>query len=73
MQPKPWYQSRTIILNALWLAGTVVAAVLPPDFMPDPAARDWATKIALALPFVVNIGLRLVTRQPIGDPAKGDV
>ena len=55
---KPIWQSRTFWINVLGGAGTILAAlndVLPPEATPYVAA-------AFA---VVNVGMRLLTNQPV--------
>lgn len=62
METKPWYLSKTIWVNALALAGSVLIAV---GFDPG----RWA-EISVTVLAVVNLALRLYTGEPItGTPA----
>lgn len=57
--PKKWWKSKMMIVNGVATAVTVVnqiAPILPPNVQAG---------IAVALP-IINMGLRLVTHQPIG-------
>jgi hypothetical protein len=57
---KPWYKSKTIILNAAVLVASVLTALAG-----DPAFAAYASQIATALA-LTNIVLRIVTSQSIG-------
>lgn len=60
---KPWYQSRTLIVNAAvaaLVAFEAVSGLLQP-FLPV----NVFTGVAIALP-VVNAILRVITTQPLG-------
>lgn len=63
--PKPWYQSKTLLLNAL--AFLIAAVGLVTDtFTLTPDAAKWA----VLLVGLLNLLLRFVTSQPIeGSPA----
>lgn len=64
-QPKPWYQSRVIILNAVAAALTALEAstgVLKPVL-----GDGFYVLMAVGLP-VLNAALRAVTSQPLGKP-----
>ncbi len=56
MQSKPWYQSKTLWLNALALGVHVATSYLGVTSIPD------VNPTVLA---VANLVLRLVTKQPI--------
>ena len=62
---KPWYQSKTILFNALTI---VLAVATYYGFTPDQSLFAQATAFLVSLAPVVNIGLRLVTKQPIAVP-----
>jgi len=58
MNGKPWWQSKTILVNTLTAVATLMAQtadVLPPQ---------WSAKIVTALA-VVNLVLRVITTQPV--------
>ena len=58
MNPKPWWQSKTIWINGLTAVLTIgaqLADVLPPA---------WSAKILSGLA-VVNVILRAITTQPV--------
>lgn len=65
-EPKPWYQSKTIWLNAVTFAAGMLAVIqVTPNLLPD-SATPW---IVLALAGC-NLLLRLVTGEPLaGTPA----
>ena len=65
MNEKPWWQSKTIWFNGLALIGAVAGAFGFAEFHPDPQVLA----LAPALVALINVGLRLVTRQPIGGGA----
>lgn len=56
--PKPWYQSKTMWTNLFFIAAG--AASLP--------FTGKAAGAAAIVGGIANIGLRLLTNQPIGDP-----
>lgn len=57
---KAWYQSRTIIANIL-LAALAIVAQVSNVFPVSDHPKIWVT-----ITTVLNIGLRLITGQPIG-------
>ena len=58
MQSKPWYKSKTVLVNAGALALIGVQAMI------GHAAID--PELQAALLSVVNVVLRLMTNQPVG-------
>lgn len=63
MDTKPWYQSKVIWFNALYLVAAVAAYFGFKDFVPS----GNTTELAAVVVAVINIALRLwVTKQPIG-------
>lgn len=66
MQPKPWYTSKTIILNIAIAALAGIEAMtgaLKPVF----GDHGFYTVVATALP-VANMLMRALTTQPLGKP-----
>jgi hypothetical protein len=66
MDPKPWWQSRTLLINAAVIALTILLAVLhslgiDPLTNPGPELQAWIVVVVS----LVNIVLRLMTRQPL--------
>lgn len=66
MEPKPWWQSRTLIINAVIIALTVGLAVLAefgirPLPQPGPEIQAWVVVIVS----VINMILRWMSSQPI--------
>jgi hypothetical protein len=66
MEPKPWWLSRTLIINVVVIGLTILLAVLhsfgiDPLTNPGPEIQAW-TVVVISL---VNIVLRLVTHQPL--------
>lgn len=62
MQQKPWYLSKTILANLVMGVGLIVGSFVPGvgDFIQahfTAVGDGWA---------IVNIGLRLITKQEIG-------
>lgn len=68
MQPtKPWWQSRTLIINAIVIGLTLALAVLAqfgiaPLPQPTPEIQAWV----VVLVSVINMILRAITNQPLG-------
>lgn len=60
MEPKPWYQSKTIIFNVLTVVSAGLAAVVSGDML----TADQMKWIVVAQS-MINIGLRLVTEKKI--------
>lgn len=60
--PKPWWQSRTLILNAI--AGALVAFEGVTGLLQPYLPVDFYTALAVSLP-VVNAVLRVVTYRPL--------
>lgn len=60
---KPWYKSKTILVNAA-VAG-LVALEASTGVLKGVVADNFYTVIAVALP-VINAMLRIITTQPIG-------
>jgi hypothetical protein len=58
---KPWYESKTIWINAL-----TVAVVLITSMTSWPQMQAYGAQLATALA-VVNVLLRLITSEAIGD------
>lgn len=59
---KLWYQSTTIWLNVAFVAATVLATVIPADFV----AADWTGEVIILIQAASNIALRIFrTNQPI--------
>ncbi len=56
---KPWYKSKTI-----WVNGIAFAAAILSGMASDPAFAAYVPQIMMALS-VVNIGLRIITKDPI--------
>ncbi len=66
---KPWYKSRTLIVNAAvaaLAAFELVSGLLQP-FLPV----NVFTAVAVGLP-VINAILRVITTQPLGVPPKDE-
>lgn len=66
MPNKPWYQSKTLWFNVLTI---VTAAATYFGFTPDQELSNNVTSFLVAMSPVINIGLRLITKQPINTPA----
>lgn len=66
---KPWYGSRTILLNAI--GGIAALAAIFGLELPPEAQAQLATLIMLATN-LANIALRFITTKPIRKKAKGD-
>jgi len=66
MPPKPWYASKTIVLNLVVCVIMALIAVLE-VFQQADGALTTATVLAAALAGL-NVVLRFVTTQPIGTP-----
>lgn len=62
--PKPWYQSKTILANIL-LGLSALAAAFGADLGLDDDTRARIVAGALALGPVINVILRAVTRRPV--------
>jgi hypothetical protein len=68
MQPsKPWWQSRTLIINMIVIGLTVLLAVLAqfgirPLPAPTPEIQAWVIVIVS----LINMIMRWVTTQPLG-------
>ena len=58
---KPWWRSKTLWFNLVALMVAVATAFGYGEFEPSPEVQQWA----LVIVTVVNLVLRLVTRQPI--------
>jgi hypothetical protein len=70
MEPKPWWQSRTLIVNLVIIALTVGLAVLAefgirPLPQPGPEIQAWVVVIVS----VINLILRWWTSEPIQNSA----
>lgn len=67
MDAKPWYTSKTLVVNLLSLVAALLVAALGQAWVAgNPALAAW---LAAALAFV-NLVLRTITGQPIaGTPA----
>lgn len=66
---KPWYRSKTIIFNALWLVVGIAGFFGFREFQPDPQVESLLSVVGALLPIVaplLNLYLRKVTNQPIG-------
>ena len=63
---KPWYESKTIWVNAL-----TVLAVLITSMTSWPDMQRYGAQLATALA-VVNVMLRLITSEAIGDGSEQD-
>ena len=63
---KPWYESKTIWVNAL-----TVIIVLITSMTSWPQMQQYGAQLATALA-VVNVMLRLITSEAIGDGSEQD-
>lgn len=63
---KPWYESKTIWVNAL-----TVLIVLITSMTSWPQMQQYGAQLATALA-VVNVMLRLITSEGIGDGSEQD-
>jgi hypothetical protein len=63
---KPWYQSKTILFNALTI---VIAVAAYFGFTPDQAVTLQVSTFLVALSPVVNLVLRFFTTQPVASSA----
>jgi hypothetical protein len=63
---KPWYESKTIWVNAL-----TVLIVLITSMTSWPQMQQYGAQLATALA-VVNVMLRLITSEAIGDGSEQD-
>lgn len=63
LQVKAWWQSKTIWLNLIVTAAAVAAAIGGARFDVPP---DAAAAIAGGVVAVINIGLRVLTKKPVG-------
>ena len=63
---KPWYESKTIWVNVL-----TVVAVLITSMTSWPDMQQYGAQLATALA-VVNVMLRLITSEAIGDGSEQD-
>lgn len=65
---KPWYTSRTIWFNVVYVVlmalGTVLSGLGYDSFQPSPEVVE----IAGVLLAIINVVLRRLTTQPIGKP-----
>lgn len=61
MEGKPWYQSKTVLFNVLFLLVSVAAVFGFSSFQPEP---KWAEAIA-AVVAILNIVLRFISKDPI--------
>lgn len=65
MDPKPWYQSKTIIFNALGILVLIASQFGFSEFQLDQDTIDTVLKIFGGVITVGNVGLRFVTKQPV--------
>lgn len=63
MPPKPWYQSRTIWLNALTVLATMASVFIEVLLNAGPVVT-WST-VATGIVAALNVYLRTGTNQPI--------
>ncbi len=61
MNAKPWYLSKTFMLNAIALVIAVATMIADPSLAFNPEA----VKIAVGIVTIGNMALRLVTSMPI--------
>jgi hypothetical protein len=60
MDDKPWYQSKTLIINAM--AAALVALEANSGMLQPHLSVDFYTALAVALP-IINAALRVITTQ----------
>jgi len=65
METKPWYQSKTIIFNALAILVLIASQFGFSEFQLDQDTIDMVLKILAGATAVTNVGLRFVTKQPV--------
>lgn len=61
MEPKPWWQSKTIWVNALTLAVLIIGVLVTQDGVIPESWLKWLAAVSA----VVNVVLRFITEQPI--------
>ena len=61
MQSKPWYESKTIIVNFIAILGIVLNSMYGIELDAEVQAA-----LATSILAVINIILRFVTSQPVG-------
>ena len=60
--PKAWYQSTTVWMNIAFIGATVLAGLVPADFV----AADWSGEVIILVQAAANIALRVFrTNGPI--------
>lgn len=62
MEVKPWYQSRTIWLNALYLLVTIASTLGLAGFTPDQRTVETTNAVVA----ILNVLLRFRTNQSVG-------
>lgn len=63
---KPWYQSKTVIFNALAILVLIASQFGFADFQLSQETVDTVLKIFTGIVTIANLGLRFVTKQPVG-------
>lgn len=65
MEPKPWYASKTLWVNLISLAVTVLTMLAVYVFPDGTTLPPEGVKVMLIIVNVLNIGLRFITNQPL--------
>lgn len=65
VQPKPWYQSKTIWFNVLAILVLIATQFGFSEFKLDKDTVDMVLKIIAGVTALSNVGLRFVTEKPV--------
>ena len=65
MDSKPWYASKTVIFNVLYLVLVVAGAFGFNSFQPSAEVAQFGVILGMIVPLIINLILRFKTKVPI--------